>query len=170
MTLGLPGGLIKLADYSPAWPKLFESERELIAGAVHGRVLDIQHIGSTSVPGMAAKPIIDIGVAVEQFELAAALVPALEAVGYVYRGENGCPRRHYFVKGAPLRTHHLHMLEIESADWRNHLAFRRLMRTEPEAAQAYMRLKRELAVLHETDRNAYQEGKSGFITRMIEQA
>jgi GrpB-like predicted nucleotidyltransferase (UPF0157 family) len=62
------------------------------------------------------------------------------------------------------------MLEVESADWRNHLAFRRLMRTDPEAAQAYMRLKRELAVLHETDRQAYQDGKSGFITRMIEQA
>ncbi len=132
-------------------------------------VLDVQHIGSTSIPGMPAKPILDIGVAVANFEEAVRCIPLMEQLGYSYKGENGIPRRHYFVKGEP-RTHHLHMLEAASEEWKNHLLFRDYLRGNAEAARAYANLKRQLAASFAADREAYQTGKERFINAVLRQA
>ena len=86
-------------------------------------VLDIQHVGSTSIPGMIAKPIIDIAIAVKNFEEASVCIEPIERLGYEYKGEFGIPRRHYFTKGNP-RTHHIHMNEISSHDWSDQITFR----------------------------------------------
>lgn len=167
--LGLSSGQLQLIPYEPTWPRLFLAEKERIFASLGNVVLDIQHIGSTSIPGMPAKPILDIGVAVTNFEEAVRCVPLMEQLGYVYKGENGIPRRHYFVKGDP-RTHHLHMLEIASAEWKHHLLFRDYLCRNAEVAQAYAELKQTLATQFAADREAYQNGKESFIQTVLQKA
>lgn len=167
--LGLASGRLCLSSYEPDWPLLFLEERERLCAALGARILNVQHIGSTSISGMPAKPILDIGVAVTSFEKAACCIPLMEQLGYSYKGENGIPRRHYFVKGDP-RTHHLHMLEATSEEWKNHLLFRDYLRANAEAAQAYADLKQQLATSFAADREAYQSGKESFIKAVLRQA
>ncbi len=167
--LGLPSSQLRLTLYNPNWSLLFLAEKERLFASLGNDVLDVQHIGSTAIPGMPAKPILDIGVAVANFEEASRCIPLLEQLGYRYKGENGIPRRHYFVKGEP-RTHHLHMLEIESAEWKSHLRFRDYLRRNPASAQAYASLKQNLATQFATDREAYQNGKEDFIQAVLQQA
>jgi GrpB-like predicted nucleotidyltransferase (UPF0157 family) len=169
--LGLSSGQLRLSPYETDWPLLFLAERERLCAALGESVQDIQiqHIGSTSIPGMPAKPILDIGVSVTNFEEAVCCIPLLEQLGYSYKGENGIPRRHYFVKGDP-RTHHLHMLELASEEWKSHLLFRDYLRGNQEIAQAYAELKRQLAMRFAADREAYQTGKESFIKAVLQQA
>lgn len=167
--LGLTSGQLRLVPYEPNWPLLFLAEKERILASLGNHILDVQHIGSTSIPGMPAKPILDIGVAVANFEEARCCIPLLKQFGYQYKGENGILRRHYFIKGEP-RTHHLHMLEIESEEWKNHLLFRDYLRTNPASAQAYASLKQTLAMRFAADREAYQTGKDSFIQAVLHQA
>jgi GrpB-like predicted nucleotidyltransferase (UPF0157 family) len=172
--IGLERGVVRLEPYSEEWKQLFEQEKAILLAVleddiVDGHILDIQHVGSTSIPGMPAKPIIDIAIAVQDFEEARRCVPKLESLGYEYRGENGIPRRHYFNKGDP-RTHHLHMNEISSADWRNMLAFRDYLIAHPQAAQEYASLKLRLAQQYPQDRMAYLDAKAPFITRILKLA
>lgn len=166
---GLSSGQLLLVAYEPDWPLIFRTERERLSACLENYILDIQHIGSTSIPGMIAKPILDIGVAVANFDEAAVCIPLLEQPGYRYKGENGIARRHYFVKGDP-RTHHLHMLEVTSEEWKNHLLFRDYLRRNAAAAQAYAELKQSLATRYATDREAYQTGKESFIQAVLQQA
>jgi GrpB-like predicted nucleotidyltransferase (UPF0157 family) len=167
--LGLQSGQLQLSPYEPNWPRLFLAEKEQLCASLQNHILDIQHIGSTSIPGMTAKPILDIGVAVSNFEEAIQCVPLLEQIGYKYKGENGIARRHYFVKGNP-RTHHLHMLEVTSEEWKSHLLFRDYLCDNAEVAQAYASLKQTLAMRFTNDRAAYQAGKEHFIRSVLEQA
>ena len=108
--LGLKRGELHLSPYRDEWPLLFESEKKIIEAAVGDHVSDIQHVGSTAIVGMPAKPILDIAIAVEEFERTRVCIDPLIALGYTFRGENGIPRRHYFQKGEPC-THHVHMVE-----------------------------------------------------------
>lgn len=165
--LGLPKGVVELCPYTSEWQGLFEEEQKLLRDCVGNYVLDIQHIGSTSIPGMIAKPILDIGIAVSNFEEARVCIAPIEQLGYEYRGENGIPRRHYFVKGTP-RTHHIHMLEIGSAEWRIHLFFRDYLRQNPEVAAEYADIKKRLAYQFENERKAYTDGKAAFVQRVIQ--
>ena len=167
--LGLPSGEVQLSRYEAGWRTLFLEEAERLRARIGGYVLDIQHIGSTSIPGMPAKPILDIGIAVTDFEEAFRCVPPMEELEYIYKGENGIPRRHYFVKGDP-RTHHVHVLEIESQEWRNHLFFRDYLTGNPQAALEYARLKEDLVKRLPADREAYQAGKDGFIREILRKA
>src|SRR5262245_10403815 len=117
--LGLASGEIQLSPYESDWQTLFLEERGQLQASLGEYVRDIQHLGSTSIPGMIAKPILDIGIAGTAFEEAVRCIPPMEKLGYTYKGENGIPRRHYFVKGEA-RTHHVHMVEIGSEEWRTH--------------------------------------------------
>ncbi len=169
--LGLERTTVALRQYDGRWAELFELERARLQAALGNDVLAVEHIGSTSVPGLTAKPILDIGVAVENFDTAFALVPRLEGLGYTFRGEQGIPRRHYFVQGADTkRTHHLHMLERTNPEWRDLLGFRDRLRAQPETAQAYERLKRQLAEQHPNDREAYTDGKVEFVRAVLGRA
>jgi len=127
MAIGLEKGIVRLAQYSPEWKTLYEEEEKLLIDSVGRYIIDIQHIGSTSVHGLIAKPILDIGIAIKDFEEGKRCIEPIESLGYEYKGENGIPGRHYFVKGDPT-THHLHIVEINSEEWKKNITFRDSLR------------------------------------------
>src|SRR5262245_51369143 len=141
--LGLSSGQVLLSPYESGWRTLFLEEMGRLQASIGGYVLDIQHIGSTSIPGILAKPILDIGIAVANFEEAVRCIPPIEELEYTYKGENGISRRHYFIKGVS-RTHHVHMIEMDSEEWNSLLLFRDYLIMNPRTARQYVRLKREL--------------------------
>jgi GrpB-like predicted nucleotidyltransferase (UPF0157 family) len=169
MILGLASGHVSLARTHDAWAVAFAQEKAGILAAVGQRVVDVEHVGSTAIPNVPAKPIIDVIVGVPDFEEARVCVAAIEALGYTYRGENGIPRRHYFVKGDP-RTHHLHIVEARSETWRSALRFRDLLRESPEIAGEYAREKERLAKLHPRDRASYQREKGTLVEEILTRA
>jgi len=160
---------VRVIEYDPRWPRLYEEEKGRIRDALGNAALDIQHIGSTAVPGMGAKPIIDIMVSVPELAAAERCVQALESLGYEFRGEAGIPGRLFFGKGTP-RTHHLHMVEQESDFWKSHILFRDLLRGHPDEARRYHKLKRQLAARFGADREAYTEGKASFVESVLAKA
>jgi len=165
------GAAIEIADYDPAWPGAYERERAAIAGALGDLVFAIEHVGSTSVPGLGAKPIIDIMVGLRELADHARSVPPLQAIGYLHKGEHGIPERHYFrkpVRGP--RTHQIHMVEQGRDFWLRHLLFRDYLRRHPEEAAAYQRLKVGLAARFGTDVEAYTEAKTEFIQSALAKA
>lgn len=155
----------------------YEQERARLMQVLGGlpSVLDIQHIGSTSVPGLAAKPVLDIAVGVTSFEEAVSCIQPIETLGYEYRGEAGIPGRHFFIKNNPdepdpglRRIVHLHIVEQDSAAWRNYLAFRDALRTDAQLARRYEDLKRELARQFAHDTEAYTSAKADFIRDVLQ--
>jgi GrpB-like predicted nucleotidyltransferase (UPF0157 family) len=161
---------IIIAEYDPRWPRMFEEERERILGAIGEWLLGIEHIGSTSVPGLAAKPIVDIMPGLRSLDDAPHFVPAMEAIGYQYNPdyEAQLPERRYFVKPPGRGYHierlfHVHAVETTSAFWRRHTAFREYLRSHPEACEEYARLKRRLAAQYGPDRVRYTDAKTEFI-------
>ncbi len=165
----LEKGVVELVPHDPNWKNAFEKEKNRLEGAIGQYVLDIQHIGSTAVAGICAKPIIDIAAAVENFEEAIVCVEPLTILGYVYHGENGIPRRHYFDFGSPC-TVHLHIFELSSPEWQAHILFRDYLIRHPEAAARYEALKIRLAEAYRRDREKYTDSKGGLISEIIEKA
>ena len=159
---GLAPGELRLVPVGPEWAARFDQERHRIAAALAAGMLDIQHIGSTAVPGIMAKPILDIAAAIDDFESGRALVSPLTALGYIYHSENGIPRRHFFVREG---THHLHIFERSSWDWKRHLLFRDRLRANPQLATQYSQIKLAAAIQSGSDRDRYQNLKSAFIER-----
>jgi GrpB-like predicted nucleotidyltransferase (UPF0157 family) len=155
---------VVIVDYNPAWPQMYAEERALIVSAMGPWLLDIEHGGSTSVPGLAAKPIIDIIVGVRRLDDAMECVKSLAAVGYEYKPDDDLiAERRYFNKGPQERHRHLHVVELGGDFWRRHLAFRDYLRTHPDTAQQYAALKRELAHRFADDSVAYTGAKTEFI-------
>ena len=167
--LGLEKGRARIVPYSPEWVQLFEQEEKRLRDLVGEYVLDIQHVGSTSISGMPAKPILDIGITIAQYEDGNNCIKPIESLGYKYRGEFGVARRYYYVKGDP-RTHHIHMLERDSKEWQRMIFFRDSLRKDKGIAQEYAELKRRLADQYQNDREAYTEGKTGFIKDILDRA
>ncbi|HEX8475278.1 MAG TPA: GrpB family protein [Pyrinomonadaceae bacterium] len=168
--IGLERGIVRLAPYTDEWRRSFESEKRLLETAIGRRALGIEHVGSTSVEGLEAKPIIDVAVAVRRLSDGEECVGALRQVGYEYKGENGLPTQRFFVKGEPRRTHCLHVVEIDGDEWRNYLLFRDYLRHNRDVMEAYAQLKRDLAQQYATNRGAYTEAKAAFIARVIASA
>jgi GrpB-like predicted nucleotidyltransferase (UPF0157 family) len=167
---------IEIVDYDPLWPAEFEKEARAIQLALHGhQTLAIEHAGSTAIAGLAAKPIIDIYIAVRTIAGAkAALVRPLEALGYLYWRENPNTDQMFFVKGLPprgkRRTHHIHVAELGSDAWRRPLLFRDYLRAHPDEAKEYLDLKLRLAKQHHSDREAYTGAKDAFVEAIIRRA
>jgi GrpB-like predicted nucleotidyltransferase (UPF0157 family) len=169
--IGLKRGSVKLENYNEMWKKIFEEESKLISSTINEFLIDIQHTGSTAIPGMAAKPIIDIAVAIDSLSNIEKIIQFLQEVGYHYRGEQGISGRHLFAKGdEENRTHYLHIMEKNHPEWKNHILFRDYLKSNPKVAKEYERIKRELAKKYESDRGKYTEGKSKFIQKIIENA
>jgi GrpB-like predicted nucleotidyltransferase (UPF0157 family) len=166
---------IELVPSNPEWPKDFEEEAARLRTVIPADLLiDLDHIGSTAVPGLLAKPIIDIQATVTDLAAAkAALVAPLEAAGYAFWEENPDTDRLFFVKGlppsAPRRTHHLHVLEAGTPALK-HIAFRDYLRDHPAEADRYARLKQDLARRHRHDREVYTEAKGAFIAQVLDKA
>jgi GrpB-like predicted nucleotidyltransferase (UPF0157 family) len=162
---------VEVVEYDPAWPERFAEERDRIAARLGPPALAIEHIGSTAVAGLPAKPIIDIMVGVADIERSGQAVAALIDLGYDYAPEfeSDIPERRYFYKGTP-HTHHVHMVARASDFFDRHLAFRDHLRAHPEAAAEYSRLKRGLAARYRNDRDAYTEGKRSFVEAVVDVA
>jgi len=161
---------VVIVPYDPRWPAMFANERERILTATGGVVLAVEHVGSTAVPGLAAKPIIDILAGVRHLDDAAETFQPLLALGYAYvpEYETEIPDRRYFHKGPPAaRSHHLHMAEFGGGFWRRHLAFRDALRSDPVLAARYAALKRDLAARFGRDRRGYTEAKTEFIESVL---
>jgi len=162
---------IEVVPHSPGWAAGFRSESERLRAALGEEVVAVHHVGSTAIPGISAKPIIDILLAVREVERLDDLGPEMAALGYEARGEFGIPGRRFFVKSAgPRRTHHVHAFATGSPGLERHLAFRDYMISHPENASAYGRLKEGLAQEFPTDIEAYMDGKDAFIKEMEREA
>lgn len=161
---------ILVVNYDPQWPILFEQEKERIIAALGSYLLMIDHIGSTAVPGLAAKPVIDIGLGVRSLPEATLLIPSIERLGYVYEPtlEQLLPERRFFWKGIPtVHTYHLHLAEVNNPVLVRPLQFRDHLRKHPDAAAEYGALKRELAKSCGQDMEAYVAGKTGFVENVM---
>jgi GrpB-like predicted nucleotidyltransferase (UPF0157 family) len=161
--------IIKLVEYDPIWAIAYQQEKELITTALKQEVTDIQHIGSTAVPGLNAKQIIDILIAVNQLAAAEKYSIHLQTIGYQYIYYTENIDRLFFRKGTP-RTHHVHIVEYDSWTYWRHILFRDYLLAHPEIAQQYEQLKREMAIKFKKDRNAYTDSKTEFIQSIVAQA
>ena len=161
---------MEVVESSGRWPEMYAREAERLRQVLGDEVVCIHHIGSTSVPGLAAKPVIDILVEVRSVEALDTYAAAMQTLGYEPRGEFGIPGRRYYPKGDDLRTHHVHAFASGDPHVFRHLAFRDYLRTHPECAVAYGEVKRRAAAAHRTDPEGYVEYKRAFVERTLEDA
>lgn len=170
MAIGLKRGTVKVVPYQKSWTKEFEKEKARILEVCGDKVVAIEHIGSTSVPGLAAKPIIDIAVGIERLKDAKKLLPCLKKLDYHFYKE--FQRQRLFVAKGPdeKRTHYLHVMRFNGAKWMTDQLFRNYLRTHPKAVEQYAKLKQKLAVAHTDDRQAYADEKNSFIKSIIAKA
>ena len=171
---------IAIVPYDPRWPELFRREKEhLLSRLPRDLVRRIEHFGSTAVPGLAAKPVVDMLVEVSDLEATRVrIAPVLEAQGYDYlwrptHGDDGPPFYAWFIKRAPgagVRTHHIHMVEADFVEHWDRLLFRDYLIDHREVARDHESLKLRLAAAFPNDRVAYTRGKTDFIVRVTEQA
>ncbi len=171
----LPAARVSVVPYDPAWPADFARIRDEIAPALEGVALAIEHVGSTAVPGLVAKPILDIDVVVEDVAGTRAAIARLEGLGYRHRGDLGVAGREAFdqplgAAGEPRVAHHLYVCLRGGLALENHLRMRDRLRADPKLASAYAELKLELAREHPDDVNAYTTGKTGFVIAVLRDA
>lgn len=158
---------VVVVPYDPAWPATFELLRERLAHAVGDRAVGIEHVGSTAVPGLAAKPIVDIDVVIRHEADFPEVQARLTSLGYVYLGELGVAARHAFRATPDSPRHHLYVCAAGTAPLRAHLALRDALRADAELAAAYGALKFDLAKRFRLDVDAYVEGKTAFIIQAL---
>jgi GrpB-like predicted nucleotidyltransferase (UPF0157 family) len=167
--LGLESGIVRLVDYDERWPLLFAAEERRLRDQCGPLALRLEHIGGTSIPGMCAKPVLDI-VAGRPADVAVVdYVAALERAGYIYRGERGVPGREYFRRGQP-RAYHLHLVEDGGALWSDYLVVRDYLRVHTEVAREFAGLKRALAARFARDREAYMNAKGPYVADILRRA
>jgi GrpB-like predicted nucleotidyltransferase (UPF0157 family) len=161
---------VNLAAYSAAWPAQFVAERDRLSALFPTQLLAIEHFGSTAIPGMPAKPIVDILAGVESMEVADSLFEPILACGYTTSREFNAtlPDRRWFMRSADgKRTHHLHVVVLGSRQWEERLRFRDILRSHAGLAQQYAKLKWRLASRHRSDREAYTDAKSEFVSSVV---
>jgi GrpB-like predicted nucleotidyltransferase (UPF0157 family) len=158
---------IVVVDYDPAWPAVFEELRARMWAVLDGCALAIEHIGSTSVPGLDAKPIIDMSVVVQSTEQVPLAIERLATVGYVHRGNLGVEGREAFQSPQELPAHHLYVCPKGSLGLTNPLALRDYLRVHPDVAHAYGSLKKTLALQFRDDIDGYLDGKTDLILGIL---
>jgi GrpB-like predicted nucleotidyltransferase (UPF0157 family) len=168
------GGPITISDYDPTWPAQFEQERKRLHTALGSIVTTIEHVGSTAVPGLAAKPIIDMLVGVRSLsEARARSIEALAGLGYTYMPEYEAwlPGEMLFRKGAPGPwTHHAHVMESSSPRWDELMLIRAYLRTHSDVATAYGALKKALALVFQDDIAGFRDAKRPFLQAVMAKA
>ncbi len=167
--LGLKRGEVVVVPSDPRWPVLFEEAAAELRATLGPAILAVHHVGSTAVPGLCAKPILDVLVTVPDFDDPRELFAPIALLGYEYRPDEEIPDRHYFRRpaGGEVRTHHLSLAEPGSRHHRVTLAFRDALRRDARLANAYARLKLALAERFPRDRPAYIDGKSQFVAEVL---
>ena len=162
---------ITVVDYDPEWPSKYVRERDRIAEILKDNCISVYHIGSTSVPGLPAKPIIDIMVVVRSLEEVDTVAEKFSGIGYEWLGEFGMAGRRYLRKGGDERSHQIHVFQAD--DWDNigrHLAFRDYMRTHEKERDEYAKIKKDLAQAFPYDIDGYCDGKETFVREMEKRA
>ncbi len=165
--LGLASDRVRLADPTPLWAQLYSEEAERLNAAVGLKLLGLEHYGSTSVPGLKAKPILDILAGVKSLRDGSLLAGPLAALGYENMGVTVVPGHHLFGKGF-VRTHLLHVVEYQSPIWAEALCFRDALRADPALAQEYEALKVRLSGQFAESRAEYTAAKAGFIQSVLD--
>jgi len=161
---------VVVRDYDPQWVRDFEKLRERIWPVIEDFAVAIEHVGSTSVPGLAAKPIIDLDVIVRSDEGVLLAIERLTAIDYAYRGNLGIAGREAFRAAVNDPAHNLYVCRSDSAALHDHLVFRDYLRAHPKTAQIYGVLKRDLARQYSDDVDRYAQSKTDFITGVLEAA
>src|SRR3990167_10336550 len=166
---------VGIVSYNLEWPMMASDEINKLKTILPFKIIDIQHVGSTAISGMSAKPIIDIQIAVNSLaEIKTIAIQELQKLGYEYWFENPDPTKMFFVKGMPpfgqQRTHHVHIFEYGSDHWRNKIIFRDYLRSNKKIAKEYEELKNKLAKEHQYDREKYTDAKLEFIHRILKLA
>ncbi len=164
--MGLASGIVCLAEPNSRWAGLFQAEADRVKAGLGPALLGLEHYGSTSVPGIKAKPILDILAGVETFAEGLGLAAPLAALGYDYAGPDIVPGHHLFGKGA-VRTHLLHVVEYQSVIWNEGLQFRDALRADPALARSYEALKVHLSRQHAESRAEYTAAKTVFIQSVL---
>ena len=163
--------IVELHDYHPDWARQFEDEKNKITDAIGDEIIGIEHIGSTSIKGLGAKPIIDMMVGVKELDRVDILVKPLAKIEYEYVPKSEFKDRRFFRKGLwGNGTCHLHICEFEGNEWYEKLLFRNYLRAHPETAEEYYALKKELASKYKYDRPTYTKNKGSFIKAIIQKA
>lgn len=158
---------IRIVDHDPTWPRRAQAELRRIADALGDVAVRAEHVGSTAVPGLAAKPILDLQLSVDALEPQERYVGPLERLGYLFVALPESPGYHFFARPPERpRTHHLHVCAAGSAHERRHLAVRDFLRAHPEEAARYAALKRAVAARHPGDRLAYIAGKDDHVAAL----
>lgn len=156
--------------YQPKWPRQYAAEELLLRRALGNEIVRAHHIGSTAVPGLAAKPIIDILLEVRSVTRLDEMDHAMEELGYLPRGELGIPGRRYYSKGGDDRTHHVHAFATGDPHVEKHIAFRDYLRTHPLAAADYAAVKKRAARIHALNPEKYVAFKHNFVEQLVRQA
>lgn len=171
MSLGLPHGQNDLVPHDRQWFFLFEEERRKLRLVLPPEAVDIQHVGSTAVPGLRAKPIIDIAIAATSYRLADEWQEAMASLGYDYPGDIGIPDHRIYGRDPDTRRFLVHVVDADGHRWRDLLRFRDLLRQDPTLAAAYEAVKEDAVSRHPTGpRSSYTNAKAEFIERVLAQA
>lgn len=173
MPIGLKRGVVELADHNPEWELLAHETIGQLWRVFDAVAQDIQHVGSTAIHGIKAKPIIDIAVAVNDFDEVRKLMPALEGEGFIHRADNDGDWQVFFVCGdfaQDTRTHHIHVVKNGGVEWRDYLLFRDYLNDNPDKAKEYEAVKLDLLSKYKNDRLSYTEGKTEFCKGIIRKA
>ncbi|MBQ9959528.1 MAG: GNAT family N-acetyltransferase [Oscillospiraceae bacterium] len=168
--IGLLRGTVQLLPHDPVWESLGQSAALTCSSILADACIDAQHVGSTAVAGLAAKPILDIAVGVADLAAAAQKLPQLEAAGFIHVPSVQLPQELFCSAGSleeNIRTHHIHIVAHGSEQWRNYIAFRDALCQNSTLRNAYGQLKLQLAAQHAADRSAYTDAKADFIARCI---
>ncbi|HZR39450.1 MAG TPA: GrpB family protein [Ktedonobacteraceae bacterium] len=161
---------IILVDYDPNWPTLFQELRDRVAAVLGDLVVVIEHVGSTSIPGCPAKPIIDMDVVISSMTDLPQTIAQLATLGYVHQGNLGIAGREAFAAPPDAPPHHLYVCSAQSEEFYRHILFRDYLRAHPEEVQAYAILKQKLAHQFRHDRDAYSKGKNEFVAMILQSA
>lgn len=164
--MGVPHRKVLLLPHDASWAQMYVAERNRIMSSCYGLILATEHIGSTAIPGIHAKPIIDIAVGVRELSDADKMEAGMAALGYDYPRDVGIPDQYVFGKGNP-RKYIVHVQEFESQHWRDYLTFRDTLRSDRTLAAAYEKLKLDLARRFADDRATYTDKKAAFVARVL---
>lgn len=169
--IGLKRGRVQLVPYNPKWKENFAKEKKHLQKALGDLVISIEHVGSTAVPGVFAKPVIDIAIIVKSIKSPDNLIEIFEDLGYEYTKDNNVSGRLFFTKGPEnKRTHYIHVVKLKGKEWKNLILFRDYLLKSKVVARQYNELKNKLAKSYALDRKSYTSGKDKFIKNVIKKA
>ena len=169
--MALKRGIVELEEYNPKWADDYKKEEKLLKEVLGDKIIEIHHIGSTSIPGLKAKPVIDILIVIKSLNDISEIEEILKNYDYENRGRQGVSDRYFFAKGSEdARTHYIHFVEPNSNTYYNQVYFKKYLIEHPEYIKKYCDLKQDLASKYANERPKYTQGKNEFITNVIKLA